>query len=170
MVSPMNGAAPVMFFVPEFWERFDCELEAYPGLWIEMRANLRNFERQDIIRARYGGPLGANKACELAAPHIRDWNLYERGEDGQPVRVAPPSEQGIAAFNRLDPALVGWVLDTLQGAYKGGKDLSGSPTTSGDAPAPGTGSSAAEPPATKRPSSPRSRRPSSSPKPSTTAA
>ena len=167
------SAMPIMFFVPEEWEVQHCPLEPadqYGGFWVEIMVSQRTFERSDFLKLRASRNLGDGiRALEMAARWCRDWNVYEKGEDGQPVKVTPPIEGGVESFMRTNPKITGWILDEIQAAFLGGKGLSGSPKRSETRPEPGTEQSAAEPPATK-PSSRRSRKNSSSPAPSTTAA
>lgn len=143
---------PGMFFIPTLYEWIDCDAEGYSGLKAKIRVNLRNFERQEFIRARIDGRAGTVRALEMAAPWIVDWNVYEPDEDGNPVKVAPPAEQGMDAYMRLDPKVAGWLLDAIQTAFLGGKGGSGSPKRSETKPGPGTGQSDSAPPERKSPS------------------
>lgn len=151
---------PGMFYIPEVYEWIDCDVPGYEGFRIYARVNLRNFERQAFIRARIDGRAGTVRAIEMAAAWVRDWNLYEPDDDGTPVKVAPPSEQGMDAWMRLDPKVAGWILDAIQNAFLGGKGSGSSPTTSAARPGPGTGPSDDGLPSKKPPS--RRSRPSSS--------
>lgn len=159
-----------MFFIPEVYEWVECPLEGYAGFRVYMRVNLRNFERQAFVKARLDGQGGTIRALEMAAPWLRDWNLFEPDEEGTPVRVPPPAEQGMDAYMRLDPRVAGWLLDAVQTAFLGGKGSGTSPPTSEPRPGPGTAPSAAKPPAKKASSSRRSPTPSSTPVPSPTPA
>ncbi len=161
MVEPVSG----MFFIPEVYEWIDAELPGYEGLRVYIRVNLRNFERQEFIRARIDGRAGTVRALEMAIPWIKDWNVYEADADGNPVKVAPPAEQGMDAYMRLDPKVAGWLLDAIQMAFLGGKESSGSPVRSEAKPEPLPEQSAAEPPAPK-PKTRRSRPNSTTPDPS----
>lgn len=162
-----------IFFIPQEWEIQTCPLEPaelYSGFWVEIMVSQRTFERTEFVQARNSrNPADKVRAMEMAAKWTRDWNVYEAGEDGQPVKIAPPIEGGIQSFLRTNPKITTWILDEIQAAFLGGKGLSGSPAKSGPPPEPGTGQSAAEPPAPKASSSRRSRKNSSSPDPSTTA-
>lgn len=59
----------------------------------------------------------------LIAPHIRRWNVYTTGLDGEPVAVAPPAVAGTEAFDAVDGAMMQWLVTTILGAYRGGKGL-----------------------------------------------
>jgi hypothetical protein len=75
----------------------------------------------------------------MVAPWIRDWNLFEEGEDGKPERIPPPidaADESLRSFMRLDPVLTSWILDTLENAYKGGKGSSNVSGTSETLPEP----------------------------------
>jgi len=72
----------------------------------------------------------------LIAPYVRAWNLFRVGEDGEPVAVPAPRDGGDDVFNQLERPLVSWLIYELLVAYRGGKGLSASVTTSDEQQAP----------------------------------
>lgn len=72
----------------------------------------------------------------LIAPYVRAWNLYRVGEDGEPVAVPAPRDGGDDVFDLLERPLVSWLIYELLVAYRGGKGLSASVTTSDEQQAP----------------------------------
>ena len=90
-----------------------------------LRAAIRAFERQ------YPKDLEAILAerFPLIVPHVRAWNLFARGDDGEPVPLPPPCEGGVEVLVDLDRDLVWWMARQILTAYRGGKSLSGLSTT-----------------------------------------
>lgn len=74
---------------------------------------------------------------ELIAPHVRAWNLFLPGADGEPEPVPAPQVAGPGVFDELDRPLVGWLISEVLMAYRGGKGLSAGSTRSAEQPAPG---------------------------------
>lgn len=139
MVATLNGHMPALapFFIPERYEWIGCDLPDYDGLRVELRVNLRNFELAELGIARRTG--NDQRLAVMVAPWIRDWNLYEAGEDGEPAKVPPPTEATEDPFRsllRCDRLVVTWILDQLEVGFKGGKGSSVGLSTSATEPAP----------------------------------
>lgn len=76
------------------------------------------------------------RANELIAPHVRDWNVYQPGEDGTPVKVAPPAEAGPAAFDAITDEMALWLRASLLAAYRSGKGVTTPSPPRGGSPPP----------------------------------
>lgn len=68
---------------------------------------------------------------DLVTPHIRAWNLFEAGDDGEPVPVPPPAEGGVAVLEAVEPELSQWMIVSCLNAYRLGKGLSSSMRSGG---------------------------------------
>lgn len=70
----------------------------------------------------------------LVAPYVRNWNVMDRDEHGDPIDAPPPMVAGVEAFEVLPDKLIGWVVSSVLGAYRGGKEWPTSlPSASGSA-------------------------------------
>lgn len=62
-------------------------------------------------------------AMALILPHIRDWNVYQPGEDGEPVKAEPPATAGLSAMDAITDEMGEWLKVQVLSAYRSGKGV-----------------------------------------------
>ncbi len=119
---------------------------------VRLRKELRQWERE------YPKQLEAilSERLPLIVPHIRGWNLFARGDDGEPEPLPAPVDGGVAVLADLDRDLVWWMATQILTAYRGGKSLSGSSRTRGESQAPTSASTSDGPQVIGEPNTPAS--------------
>lgn len=81
-------------------------------------ARVAFLEEQDV-----GADPFRIRRIELIAPYVRDWNLGVPNGNGEPVKIPPPMEGGVASFAEVDNVVLVWLQDAIEQGYRGGKGL-----------------------------------------------
>ena len=66
--------------------------------------------------------INAARIHAIVAPYIRNWNVMDRDDAGNLIDAPPPMIAGAEAFDVLPEKLIGWVVSSVLGAYRGGKE------------------------------------------------
>lgn len=115
------SGSPAPFLIMERWEWITADEEtAVPGFAAEIRVNLRNFERQQLLELLQRRAPDV-ETFPVIAPWIRAWNAYDAGDDGEPVPIPPPSVAGADALGQIESAMSSWLFTQILIGYRGGK-------------------------------------------------